>query len=145
MLAAFLFFRADPENWPLGENGFFESFGTAEVAQHRLFVILIIAFGLFEWAVRTGRIASSHAALLFPPASGLGGAILLTHTHSLQNVKEELLIELTHLPIAILGITAGCMRWLELRLPPSDRKIPSWIWPICFVLIGLCLLLYRES
>jgi putative copper resistance protein D len=144
-LAVFLFVRSDPENWPLGENGFFESFGASEVAQHRLFVVLIIAFGFFEWAVRTGRITSSRAALFFPLVSGMGGAILLTHTHSLGNVKEELLIELTHIPIALLGITAGWARWLELRLPPSDRKIPSWIWPVCFVLVGLSLLLYREG
>ena len=144
-LAVFLFFRSDPENWPLGGNGFFESFGTSEVAQHRLMVIMIIAFGLFEWGVRTERIDSHRAALFFPLVCGLGGAILLTHTHSLGNVKQELLIELTHIPIALLGITAGWMRWLELRLPPLDRKIPSRIWPICFVLIGLCLLLYRES
>jgi putative copper resistance protein D len=144
-LAAFLFLRADPENWPLGPNGFFESFANSEVLQHRAFVVLIVAFALFEWGVRTGRIRSQRAALVFPMVCSLSGALLLTHSHALQNVKEELLAELTHVPLALLGITAGWARWLEIRLPPADRKIPSWIWPVCFALIGLLLMLYRES
>lgn len=144
-LAVFLFLRSDPENWPYGPNGFFESFAYPEVAQHRVFVVLIVALGLFEWAVRTHRIASARAALAFPLLCAIGGAVLLTHSHSVGNVKEELLIEMTHIPIAVLGVIAGWARWLEVRLPESDRRIPSWIWPACFVLIGIVLLLYRES
>jgi putative copper resistance protein D len=144
-LAAFIFVRADPENWPLGPNGFWESFDNSEVLQHRFFAALTIAFGLFEWAVRTGRIRSERAALVFPLTCVLGGALLLTHSHSLGNVKEELLAELTHVPLALLAVAAGCARWLELRLPSDDRRIPSMVWPLCFVLIGLLLLLYRES
>ena len=54
-LAAFLFLRSDPEVWPLGEIGFFDSFRDVEVLQHRVFVVLIAAFAIFEWRVRTGR------------------------------------------------------------------------------------------
>jgi copper resistance protein D len=144
-LAAFIFLRADPENWPLGPNGFWESFDNSEVLQHRAFAAMTIAFGLFEWAVRTGRIRSERAAMVFPLICTLGGALLLTHSHSLGNVKEELLAELTHVPLALLAVAAGGARWLELRLPSGDRRIPSLVWPLCFVLIGLLLLLYRES
>lgn len=144
-LAAFIIMRADPENWPLGPNGFWESFDNSEVLQHRAFALLAVAFGLFEWAVRTSRIRSPLAALVFPLICMLGGALLLTHAHSLGNVKEELLVELIHMPLALLAVAAGASRWLELRLPPGDRRIPSLIWPLCFVLIGLLLLHYRES
>lgn len=143
-LAVFLFLRADPENWPLGPNGFWESWLEAEVLQHRFFVLLIVAFALFEWRVQTGR-AAGRAALVFPLVCAVGGAVLLAHSHSLGNLKEELLAELTHIPLALLGVVAGWSRWLELRLPPEDRRVPSWIWPVCFVLIGLVLLDYRES
>jgi copper resistance protein D len=143
-LAAFIFLRADPENWPLGPNGFWESFDNSEVLQHRAFAVLTIAFGLFEWAVRTDRIRSKRAALVFPLICALGGALLLTHSHSTGNVKKELLTELTHVPLALLAIVAGCARWLELRLPAGDRRIPSLIWPLCFAIIGLLLLLYQE-
>ena len=143
-LAVFLFLRADPENWPLGPNGFWESWLEAEVLQHRFFVLLIVAFAVFEWRVQTGR-AAGRAALVFPLVCAVGGAVLLAHAHALGNLKEELLAELTHIPLALLGVVAGWSRWLELRLPPEDRRVPSWIWPVCFVLIGLVLLDYRES
>jgi putative copper resistance protein D len=69
---------------------------------------------------------------------------LLTHSHAITNVKENLLVELSHVSMGLLAVFAGWARWLELRLPPEDRKIPSWIWPICLVLIGAGLLNYRE-
>src|SRR5204862_6362956 len=80
-LAVFLFLRADPENWPLGPRGFWASFAVAEVAQHRLFVLLIVGFAVFEWGVRTGRIRDPRAALVFPSVCLFGGALLLTHSH----------------------------------------------------------------
>jgi putative copper resistance protein D len=146
LLAAFLLFRSDPEVWPLGQIGFFESLRDPEVVQHRVFALLTIAFGLFEWGVRTGRLASRAAAYVFPLATAIASALLLTHSHALANVKEELLIELTHVPLALLGITAGWTRWLELRLPTGrSAAAAAWVWPACFVLIGLLLLSYRES
>jgi putative copper resistance protein D len=145
VLAAFLFVRSDPETWPLGDIGFMESFRDPEVVQHRIFVLVIIAFGLFEWSVRTGRLHSAKAALVFPLATALGGMLLLTHSHALSNVKDALLIEITHVPLALCGVTAGWARWLELRLPPPGNRIAAWVWPVAFVLVGLVLLDYRES
>ena len=144
-LAVFLFLRADAENWPLGPRGFWESFQVAEVAQHRLFVVLIIALGIFEWAVRTRRIAAQPGGLVFPLVCAVGGALLLTHSHSLGNVKEEFLAELSHTPLAILAVAAGWSRWLEIRLTQDRKRILMWVWPVCFVLIGALLLNYRES
>jgi putative copper resistance protein D len=143
-LAAFIVLRADPENWPLGPNGFWESFADSEVLQHRAYAGLIAAFGLLEWRVEAG-VRRARSALIFPLICAVGGALLLTHSHSLGNVKEELLAEMSHAPIALLGVLAGWSRWLELRLPQAERRIPGWIWPPCFVLIGLLLLFYRES
>jgi len=122
-----------------------ESFRDPEVVQHRIFVVLISAFALFEWGIRTGRITSHRAALVFPLITALGGGLLLTHSHAIANIKEQLLIEITHVPLALCGITAGWARWLELRLPPPANRIAGWIWPIAFVGVGLILLAYRES
>lgn len=145
LLAAFLFLRADAEVWPMGEIGFLESLKDPEVAQHRVFELLIVVFALFEWGVSTGRIASKRLARVFPLLVALGGTLLLTHSHALANVKEEQLIELTHLPIAVLGIIAGWARWLEVEAPLAEGRWAGWIWPCCFVLIGLLLLDYREA
>ena len=144
-LAAFLFIRADSENWPLGPRGFWESFQVAEVAQHRFFVLLILVFAVFEWRVQTGRTARQRAGLVFPFVCVVGGALLLTHSHSLGNVKDEYFAELSHLPLSILAVIAGWSRWLEIRLPRYRGHFVSWIWPTCFTLIGVVLISYRES
>jgi putative copper resistance protein D len=141
-LAIFLFLRADAENWPLGARGFWESFAVAEVAQHRLFVVLIVLFACFEWAVRNGRLQKHWAALVFPAICAFGGALLLTHTHSLGNIKEEMLAELSHVPLAIFGLIAGWARWLELRLPDARLR---YVWPLCLTIVGVVLVLYREA
>ena len=186
-LAIFLFLRSDPEVWPLGDEGFFVSFRDIEVLQHRLFVLLIVAFGIFEWRVRVARevkrppppvmpgagpastsslptgpmdtatnqsyvlrpTVKPWAQLVFPLLCAAGGTLLLTHSHAIANLKEQLLIELTHTPLAITGIVAGWARWLELRLDPvanrTEWRIAHWLWPLCFVLVGLMLLNYREA
>jgi putative copper resistance protein D len=144
-LAGFLLVRSDPEVWPLGQIGLIESLADVEVAQHRVFAMLPIIFGLFEWSVRTGRIKDPRAAYVFPLVCAGGGALLLTHTHAIANVKDQLLIEWTHTPLALAAITAGWARWLELRLPGRPARIAAWVWPACFVLIGLLLLFYREA
>jgi putative copper resistance protein D len=145
LLAGFLSLRADPEVWPLGHIGLIESMKDPEVAQHRVFVLLIVAFAGFEWGVRTGRIAARNPRRVFPLLTALGGTLLLTHSHALGNVKQEVLVEFTHLPIAVLGITAGWARWLEVEAPETEGRWAGWVWPVCFVLIGLLLLGYREA
>jgi putative copper resistance protein D len=149
LLAVFLFFRADPEVWPLGEVGFFASLRDTEVLQHRTFVLLMAAFGIFEWRVRVARTVKPWASLVFPMFCAIGGTLLLTHSHAIGNVKDQLLIELTHTPLALLGIVAGWARWLELRLDakanPAAWRVAHWLWPVCLVLVGLLLLNYREA
>ncbi len=144
-LATFLLVRNDPGAWPLGPLGFWESMRYPEVLQHRVFVLLVIAFGIFEWRVRTGRIRVQGVALFFPLLCVVGGGLLLTHSHAGLNLKDEFLIEMTHVPLGLLAIVTGWGRWLELRLPPSAGRLPGRIWAWAFTLVGVVLLLYRES
>jgi copper resistance protein D len=132
LMGAFIFLRADPENWPLGPNGFWESFDEAEVLQHRVVVLLVIAFAVFEWRVQLGTSKWKYAPLVFPAVCVAGGMLLVTHTHSLNNIKEELLAEMSHIPLALLAILAGWSRWLQFRLPRRDQAVVSRIWPLCF-------------
>jgi putative copper resistance protein D len=144
-LAVFLFIRSDPETWPLGDIGFWESMRDAEIFQHRVIVVLVTAFGLFEWAVRTGRLKRPWAPLVFPILTAIGGGMLLMHSHNISDVKEQFLIELTHIPLAMLAVASAWSRWLELRLLPPDNRVFGQIWPTSYVLIGLLLLNYREA
>jgi putative copper resistance protein D len=143
-LAAFIFLRADPEGWPLGPDNFWEAIQDGEVLQHKAFALLIVFFAVFELRVQLGK-ASVHAAYVFPAVCALGGALLLTHSHSLDNIKEQVLAELSHAPIAIAAVLAGWSRWLQVRLPAAEGGLASRIWPACFVAIGAILLNYREA
>jgi copper resistance protein D len=111
--------------------------------------LLIVAFAAFEWSVATGRLRSQRAALVFPALCAIGGAFLLTHSHAVGDMKEETLIGMSHTPIALLGVTAGWSRWLQLRLSDRDDSriagLMGWIWPVCLALVGLILLNYREA
>jgi len=51
--------------------------------------------------------------------TALGGALLLTHSHAIANIKDQLLIEMSHTPLALCGVAAGWARWLELRPDPD--------------------------
>jgi putative copper resistance protein D len=145
-LSVFLVLRSDPETWPLGPSGFWVSMTDPEVLLHRIFALLVAGLAIFEWRVQTGRVASSNVRLVFPVLVAVASALLLTHSHSLGNIKEEVLAELSHAPLAILGITAAWSRWLELRLPAENRTryAMARLWPVCFLLIGAALLNYRE-
>jgi putative copper resistance protein D len=143
-LAVFLFARNDPRAWPLGPAGFWESFVLPDVLQHRAFMILVVAFGLFEWMVRTGRLRERPWAYVFPLLCAAGGGLLLTHSHAMFNLKEEFLTEVTHVPLGLLGAFTGWGRWLELRLPEAGGG-PAWIWRGCLTAVGLFLLFYREG
>ena len=112
-------------------------------------MLLIAVFAVFEWRVRATSWNNAHAALVFPLLCAGGGAMLLTHSHAIANLKDQLLIELTHTPLALAGIVAGWARWLELRLDPradgTAIRIAGWIWPACLLFCGLLLLSYREA
>jgi putative copper resistance protein D len=144
-LAGFMLVRNDPGAWPLGPLGFWESMLYPEVLQHRLFVLLVVAFGVFEWLVRTEKLRFPGAPLIFPLLCAVGGGLLLTHSHAGLNLKDEYLVEVTHVPLGLLAMITGWARWLELRLPPPGGRLAGRIWPLAFTLVGVSLILYRES
>ena len=80
-----------------------------------------------------------------PISTAMAGAFLLTHSHALSNLKEETLIEITHTPLALVGVAAGWSRWLELRLDGRAKMIAGLVWPVAFILAGLTLVFYREA
>jgi putative copper resistance protein D len=114
------------------------------VLQHRLFVLLVVAFGIFEWMVRTRRLVGAGYALIFPILCALGGGLLLTHAHASLNLKSEFLVEITHAPLGVLAMVVGWARWLELRLEAPDDRIPGRVWASALAVFGVLLLLYRE-
>ncbi len=142
-LAAFIFVRSDPRAWPLGPANFWGSLVLPDVLQHRLLTLLVVAFGIFEWMVRTRRLPERPAGYVFPVLSAVGGTLLLTHSHAMNSPREAFLVEVTHVPLGLLSVFAGWGRWLELRLPEAGRG-PGWLWRGCLIAVGILLLFYRE-
>ncbi len=91
-----------------------------EIFQHRAAAILCIAFAIFELRVRRNPSQGGMLPLIFPLLCAVGAALLLTHSHGTSNVREETLAELSHTPMAVLGVMAGWSRWLEIRLPEEE-------------------------
>ncbi|HET6158536.1 MAG TPA: CopD family protein [Dongiaceae bacterium] len=144
VLAGFLFLRSEAEGWPTGSLTLAESLRDPEFIQHKTFVVLMTSFAVFEWSVRNQVMRNDWAKYVFPLICALGGMMLLTHSHSIANVKDLLLLEMTHMPLAVFAIWSGWTRWLELRLDGRARVIAGRLWPFFFSLTALILLLYRE-
>lgn len=144
VLAGILFLRSEAESWPTGSLSLAESLRDPEFIQHKAFMVLMTAFAGFEWSVRNRLLSNNWAKYVFPLLCALGGMMLLTHSHSIANVKELLLLEMTHMPLAVFAIWSGWTRWLELRLEGPGRVVAGWLWPMFFSLTAITLLLYRE-
>ena len=144
VLACFLFLRSEVEAWPIGSLTLAESLRDPEFVQHKAFMVLITGFAVFEWSVRNKVMRNDWAKYVFPLLCALGGMMLLTHSHSIANIKELLLTEMSHMLLAVFAIWSGWTRWLELRLDGRAQLVAGWMWPTFFCLTAVTLLLYRE-
>lgn len=135
---------SDPDSWPWGANGFWGRPGDFEVVEHRLAALLVVVFALSEWAVQTGR-RGGKAALVFPVVCWLGGLLLMLHSHANQDARTALPIHLTHMALAVLGLTAGAGRWVELKADSHTARLAGRVWPLALAMVGVLLLLYRET
>lgn len=108
-----------------------------------LAVVLRGSISLAAQSLTIGGIA--FLVLVFPLRTALGGMSLLTHSHALSNVKEQLLVEIAHVPLALAGISAGWRRWLELRLNGTEARAAFWVSPIAFFVVGPILLICQEA
>jgi len=70
--------------------------------------------------------------------------LLLTHSHTVFALKWAFLIEVSHNAIGVLAVMMGAWGWLEQRLDGRERRIAGLAWPVCFTLVGVVLLFYRE-
>ena len=141
-LAAFLLAFAEPNGWPFGTEGFFATLRSPAVLLHRAATGLVLALALFEWRVQAGGLGATRWRYAFPILCFVGGALLLTHSHSVLAARWAFLIEVSHDAIGLLAVLMGVSRWLELR---SGHERRALAWPALMALVGLVLLFYRET
>ncbi len=144
-LTGFVAWNMDPEGWQTGQVGFWEHLLGLEVLQHRMLLALTALLGLAEWRVHSSRDPHSRWRHVFPFVCIVAGALLLTHAHDVNDAKFAFLMEITHLPLALVILVAGWARWLELRLPSPENQVPGRLWAPALALFGLLLVFYREG
>ncbi|HUL00412.1 MAG TPA: CopD family protein [Nitrospirota bacterium] len=145
LLSIFLLFYAEPTGWPLGKEGFWSTLIVPGVLQHRLATLLVAILAMFEWRVQAGRLGETRWKFAFPLLCLIGGALLLTHSHSAFALKQAFLIEVSHNILGFLAVLTGLGRLLELRFPKPMNEIFGFVWSTCLILVGLVLLFYQES
>jgi putative copper resistance protein D len=145
VLTGFVAWNLDPEGWQTGRVGFWAQLLSGEVLQHRILLALSALLGFAEWRVHSGSRPDSRWRYAFPVVCIVAGSLLLSHAHDVINAKNGFLMELAHLPMALMILVAGWARWLELRLPASDGRGPGRLWAPALAIFGLILVLYREG
>jgi putative copper resistance protein D len=146
-LSLFILLRSDAESsWPFGQMGFWEGIlANDETLQHRLGALIACILGLIEWQARIKHTARTHLPYIVPALSAVGGLVLLGHSHSAFQPKQEFLIQVTHAAIGLLAVVMACGRWLQLRLTPPAGRLAGFVSFAALLLIGLILLFYRET
>ncbi|WP_031430439.1 copper resistance D family protein [Methylomicrobium agile] len=147
-IGLFLFFRNDPQAWPLGPMGFWEStLGDGEIMQHRITTLSTFAMGALELRVRRGK-GGARLPYVFPALMALGAIVLFVHGHAGFELKSEYLIRSTHTAIGFLAIVMAGGRWLELRLMQAGHRTEGRFAGIagCLAMLAVAviLLFYRE-
>jgi putative copper resistance protein D len=142
--ALFLTIIGEPNGWPLGPEPFWRTLIAPEVFQHRLATLLVITLGITVWRVQVSPVPTSHLRYVLPMLMGIGGALLLTHSHTVFSVKWAFLIEVSHNTIAVCAVFAAAGAWIEQRLPGREGRVAGVLWPVFFTLVGVVLLFYRE-
>ena len=79
-LVQFLFFRNDPETWPVGPKSLWASLH-GEVLQHRVFLLLLLLIAVVELLRAAGRLPLFLEKYSLPLLATLGGVYLFFHQH----------------------------------------------------------------
>ena len=164
-LVEFLFLRIDPKVWPTGPIGFWESFQSPEVTQHRIFILLIFAIAIVELLRAADRLPSLARIYAIPALALFGAIFLFFHQHGgpgMQQAMQQMsdpsmaatpamqrmsssmsLIKNEHLWFSILGVGFAVTKLLgdAGRLP---GRLGVTLWPIFAILLGLYMLGYSE-
>lgn len=145
-LGLFLFIRSDPEVWPLGPVGFWEStLNSGEILQHRIATFLAFIMGVLEYKARHPNNVHRKLVYMFPILGAFGGLMLLTHSHVGFQAKTAFLIQAGHTLMGVFSIIVASARWLEIQLhDPKQKQIAGLISAFAMLQVGMILMFYQE-
>ena len=87
-MVEFLFIRNDPEAWPTGSIGLWESLKDPEVLQHRIFLLLLLAIAVVELLRAAGRLPPLLQKYAVPALAVAGGVYLFFHKHGGEGMEK---------------------------------------------------------
>jgi copper resistance protein D len=145
----FVLVFSDTELWPFGAQSW--HFGLtqhAEVLQHKLFAVLLVAVGLIELQRTRGVLKAAWATWVFPALAVMGSLMLFFHDHqgSMHTANQMALMERIqsqHVSFAVTGFGIALSKGLaETRF--GWRQFFERLFPTLLVVLGSLLLVYVE-
>jgi putative copper resistance protein D len=146
-LGIFLFIRSDPEAWPMGPPGFWESFSiptTSEWVQHKLLSMIPMFMGVYT--MKGGGLPSQNLVIpwhyVAAALAGLGGLGLLIHQH-LDHPEGMDIVNIQHRFFALTAMFIAASLILDVKEHVRWRSKPYFL-PIGLLVLGLQLFIYVE-
>ncbi|HEV2348786.1 MAG TPA: hypothetical protein VG028_02965 [Terriglobia bacterium] len=164
-LVEFLFIRNDPESWPTGSIGLWDSLRDPEVFQHRVFVILLILIAVVELLRAGDKLTPFFARYALPILASLGGIYLFFHKHggaAMQKMAQQMAnpavasspamqsmmaamatIKHEHLWFSILGFGLAGAKLLA-DLGKLKGRLGATLWTLFAIVLGIYMMGYVE-
>lgn len=143
-LGVFLLVRSDPEAWPIGPAGFWESFSlpTAhEIVQHKVLAGVVILIGVFDLLRLQGVLTNRGWSVVMPALWMVAALALLLHRHLDHPAMD--LANMQHLSWGIQSLLLAGIRLLE-ELNVLRWSHASGLWTVVLAVLGVQLALYTE-
>jgi putative copper resistance protein D len=144
----FLLIFSDTEIWPMGYQSFYFAVSNdPEVAQHKLFALILLALGSVETLRISGRLNAAWSAWGFPVLAVGGVVLLLFHQHGGMHGPDAMQtmarVQSQHLTFAVVGVAVAVTKGMA-ESKARWREVFGKTWPFLLILLGLLLLLYAE-
>ena len=164
-LAEFLFFRNDPETWPVGPIGLRASLKDPEVLQHRVFLLLLLAMAIIELLRAADRLPPLLQKYSLPALAAFGGIYLFFHKHggsamakmmgqmndpsmasspAMQSMMNAMrLVRHEHLWFSLLGFGLAASKLLG-DTGRLKGRLGASLWPVFAIVLGIYMTGYTE-
>lgn len=145
----YLIVLSDTEIWPFGDQNLFRLLLTdAQVLQHKIFSLILLALGWIELQRVRGKITGGWARYVFPALALVGGAMLFFHPHGIgghgtDQMAAMLRVQAQHNWFGVVGVGIALAKLLA-ELDWGGRAIFARAWPSLMMVLGVLLLVYRE-
>lgn len=158
----FLFLRNDPEAWPTGPIGLWESLKDPEVFQHRVFLLMLLAIAVIELLRAADRLPPFLQKFGLPILAVAGGVYLFFHKHGGEGMEKMMadpamasspamshmmasmdLVKHEHMWFSILGFGLAAGKLLA-DTGKLKGRLGATLWTLFAIVLGIYMAGYVE-